>query len=108
MTATSFLEALLKKDLVAASTMLANGFEINSACGNADDGWTGLHYAAEHGLVDVAVWLLDHGADPNVRTIHGQTPLYISIDSELGTAHQRFVVTGAKYFVRDDEVALDA
>lgn len=72
--------------------MLTRGQDVNSVC--CDVGWTPLHYAAEHGLVDVATWLLNHGADPNIRDNHGQTPLYIAIDSEADTARQHFVATG--------------
>jgi cytohesin len=92
MSAENFVRALLKRDLVAVSEMLARGQDINSAC--CDVGWVPLHYAAEHNLIDVATWLLDHGADPNVRDNHGQAPLYISIDSEADSARQRFVATG--------------
>lgn len=92
MGAEDFVKALLARNLVAASDMLSRGQDINSPC--CDTGWAPLHYAAEHDLLDVALWLLEHGADPNIRDNYGQTPLYISIDSESDTARQRLVVTG--------------
>jgi ankyrin repeat protein len=40
-------------------------------------GWTGLHYAARDGRLDVARLLLEHGADPNAREAGDQTyPLH--------------------------------
>jgi hypothetical protein len=39
-------------------------------------GFTLLHYAAEHGNVDVVRWLLSQGANVNAQTAYGYTPLH--------------------------------
>jgi RNA polymerase sigma-70 factor (ECF subfamily) len=39
-------------------------------------GTTLLHLAASLGLVRMATFLLDHGADPNIRAAGGETPLH--------------------------------
>lgn len=48
-------------------------------------GWTALHWAAYYGQPKVAQWLLDHGADPNMKTLKsygrykpGITPLILA------------------------------
>jgi ankyrin repeat protein len=54
-----------------------------------DDGWknvnergamdyTPLHYAAKHGHVDVAEWLIEKGADVNAKDKNGETPLHLA------------------------------
>ena len=47
-----------------------------------DKGNTPLHFAAEHGLLDLAQTLLDRHAEVNSQNGHGSTPLLIA--SELG------------------------
>jgi len=48
-------------------------------CVESYDGRTALHYAAfRYTDVDAVRVLLDHGADPNARDRHGDTPLYVA------------------------------
>ena len=35
---------------------------------------TPLHWAAEQGATEMALFLLDHGADPTIKNTHGHTP----------------------------------
>lgn len=73
-------------DLVAVEILLNVG-----AAPNTTDlsGWTPLMYVAQHGGPDIqltegpdiALALLNHGADPNVRNNKGQTALTIALES---------------------------
>ncbi|HUP26839.1 MAG TPA: ankyrin repeat domain-containing protein, partial [Chloroflexia bacterium] len=40
---------------------------------------TALHGAAMFGLVEMARWLLEHGANPNAQDYEGKTPLKIAL-----------------------------
>ena len=61
-----------------------------------DEGSTPLHHAAKSGLIDVTVWLLDHGAHKSLRVRNkmGATPLdlarifgpFPAIETKLGSA----------------------
>jgi ankyrin repeat protein len=53
------------------------GFDINRA---DPDGATALIYATVNGHYDLARFLLDHGADPNIVDRYGRGPLYAAID----------------------------
>ena len=41
-----------------------------------------LHGAVKFGHLDMAKWLLDKGADANVKNFDGKTPLRVAIKSE--------------------------
>jgi len=44
----------------------------------SEDGWTSLHYACRHGLIEVVATLLDSRADVEVKDfLHGYTPLMV-------------------------------
>lgn len=53
--------------------LLAHGASVNEK--HALTGWTALTAAAFYGFPDTVKVLLDAGADPNVRDLHGGTPL---------------------------------
>lgn len=42
-----------------------------------DGGWTALVWACEHKHVDFVNWLLEIGADPNVRDNVRSVPIYL-------------------------------
>ncbi len=48
----------------------------NVSGGMCGEGLTPLHIAARKGHVEIVRLLLEHGADPNARDIHGGTPLH--------------------------------
>ena len=39
---------------------------------------TALHYAATNGSVEIAILLINHGADLNLPNVHGRTPLHLT------------------------------
>ena len=45
-------------------------------------GNTPLHLAAMNNYVPLMDWLKDHGANPNTRGLHGDTPLHVAIISD--------------------------
>jgi ankyrin repeat protein len=49
-------------------------------------GSAALHVAAQNRQPEMTRFLLEHGADINVRNNQGYTPLHIAIDSELMAA----------------------
>lgn len=44
-----------------------------------------LHEAARRGLVEVASFLLDHGAQPDAQTRYGFTPLLMTLNGRMGS-----------------------
>jgi ankyrin repeat protein len=71
----TFLDACSKGDLAAMRDLLANDPNL-SRFGN-EQGWTGLHAAAQAGHIGIVRLLLEHGADPNTRELGDHTyPLH--------------------------------
>lgn len=58
-----------------AKRLVAHGADVNK---RQAGGWTPLHQAAMHGLVEVAALLLDHGADVHAKAENGKTPLALA------------------------------
>lgn len=58
----------------AASALLSNGANIHAKFETG--GWQAIHYAALSGNPQAVQLCLDHGADADSRTQHGQTPLH--------------------------------
>uniref|UniRef100_UPI0035902682 ankyrin-3-like n=1 Tax=Myxine glutinosa TaxID=7769 RepID=UPI0035902682 len=74
--------AARKGDMQAVGIILDGGHHIESDMmmnkENSSSGFTALHIAAHYGSQDVAVLLLDRGADCNFKANNGITPLHVS------------------------------
>jgi ankyrin repeat protein len=46
--------------------------------GSVDDAGAALHGAVQFGHLDMAKWLIAHGANPNVKNFRGETPLAVA------------------------------
>ena len=64
------------KDQIALDSALNSA--LNSTCG-LFAGFTPLHFAVLNGKEEMIKMLLDHGADPAMRSLGGDTPLHISM-----------------------------
>jgi len=63
----AFVYACMHGHIDAAKLLLEKGAEIDSIPGGFDYAGTGLHYAAHNGHRAMVEFLLDHGADRNVK-----------------------------------------
>jgi len=71
----AFVYACMHGHIDAAELLLFKGAQINSIPGGFDYAGTGLHYAALNGHRAMIEFLLDHGADRNIKdTKVGSTP----------------------------------
>jgi len=71
----AFVYACMHGHIEAAKLLLAKGAQINSIPGGFDYAGTGSHYAALNGHRPMIKFLLDHGADRNIKdTKVGSTP----------------------------------
>lgn len=59
--------------------------------------WTPLHVAAMRNHTQSLVCLLKHGADPNIRTVQGYTPLDVAISEGRMMIVKYLVSAGAEY-----------
>jgi ankyrin repeat protein len=65
-------QAVRRGDLKAFREYIAQGLPINYGRGESE---TPLHWAADLNKLEIAQWILDHGADVNARRDIGFTPL---------------------------------
>ncbi len=79
-------------------------------------GWTALHWATYYGNTDIALWLIDSGADVNAKTLKGYgryepgiTPLILAAYYGHAEVLQALLKKGADPAVKDatGHVALD-
>lgn len=66
--------ALFQERLLLLLQRICNGADVNLTLPETK-GNTALHYACGLGRQDIVKWLLINGANPNVRTHKGATPL---------------------------------
>ena len=83
---------------------IAKGRDINALQKHKRDMWAPLHWVAQRGLTNGIHGLLANGADPNVITDKGQTPLHFIAQKGVGKNQvQLLLENGANLNVRDNE-----
>lgn len=65
--------------------LLDNGANVNH---QDRTGFTALHFCGQNGFLDIAKHLVNHGADPNIQDIYGNTPLSTAIHSARAHPHK--------------------
>jgi len=78
------------KELVVAS--IVEGADITAA---SLDGKTALHWAASHGNVTMANFLIEQGAAVNAQNIHGDTPLHLAAREQKEALVYGLLINGA-------------
>jgi ankyrin repeat protein len=74
---TALLYATRSGCLACVQALIRSGADVNQP---NPDGITPLINAADNRNFDIAMFLLDHGANPNVWDMTGRTPLYVAVD----------------------------
>ena len=86
-------DAAMRQDVDAVGNLIAQGADPAAAHG---DGMTGLHWAAQHGDVEIVARLLHAGADVEARTrLGGHTPLHVASRSAQGAVIAALLEAGA-------------
>jgi len=96
---TPLLHAVRQGHRAAAEALLAGGADIDQP--SEGDGTTPLLMAAVNGQFDLALWLIDRGADPNAASTAGATPLFAVLERQWAprasyahpTEHERQAAT---------------
>ena len=65
--------------MATVQALVESGVDVNKT--NPVDKSTALVIAISNGHYDVAKYLVDHGADPNIETIDGLAALYATVES---------------------------
>ncbi len=86
-------DAAMRRDVDAVRGLIDRGADLDAAHG---DGMTALHWAAQHGEVEIAALLLNGGADIEARTrLGGHTPLHVASRSARAGAVTALLAAGA-------------
>lgn len=72
-------KAAWKGDLSFVKSLVKHGTPVDQACNF--NHWTALHATAHAGHVEIAEFLINHGANVNVKDKDGYTPLHNTADS---------------------------
>lgn len=73
------------RDVKLAALLVDRGAQVDEPDQQQYSGRTPLHYAVKYAKLDLAQWLLDHGADLEAKDVdHGETPLLMLCRSESG------------------------
>lgn len=78
-------------------TLLDAGAELNP------NGWTPLHYACVANKIDLAMWLLDKGAKPDLLAPNGQSSLMLAARTGNNELLTLLLKRGANPLVKDYE-----
>ncbi len=78
---TDIHNSVIKKDIDKLSELISAGMDINI---QDDNGWTGLHFAAQDSNIDIMNLLLKYDANPNLIDIHGNGPLWTATMNAKG------------------------
>ncbi|CAE7220552.1 ANK2 [Symbiodinium sp. CCMP2456] len=73
-----FVTAIRRQDTATAETLLASGAQIDDISMSGPH-WSPLAQACVSVDSTMALWLLEHGADPDVADNRGRTPLYHAV-----------------------------
>ncbi|CAG5133055.1 unnamed protein product [Candidula unifasciata] len=76
-----FREAACVGDLTLLTKLELQGVDLNSK--NSMNGWTALHWACKRNHVAVVKYLLDRGADRNIKNKDGHTPAQLTSNEEI-------------------------
>ena len=77
--------------------------DVNSLNNQGGDGGSPLHAALRKGHSDIALFLLDHHADPNVKDNRCQTPLHIASHEGYTEAIQSLMTRGVDPNAKDSK-----
>jgi ankyrin repeat protein len=93
-------ESALGGDLKQCKKLLASGANPNYFFGkNRSNALSGAIF---NGYSEIAVYLLEHGADPNIIDDDGQRPIHIVCDVKDLEVFEALVAKGAKLDVKDE------
>merc|ERR1711879_333899 len=86
-------------DATLAQLLVDNGADVSAS--TPEDGITALHAAIDHENVQIALLLLESGADPNQAEANGTTPLHLALQAELPEVVEALCQLGADVNAKD-------
>lgn len=73
--------SVIENDIAKLAELISAGKDINA---RDDNGWTGLHFAAQDRNIEIINLLLENDADPNLIDIYGNGPLWTATMNARG------------------------